>query len=97
MARPNKLLFMAFDIRNIIGTLLAIYGVILVVAGLAPGLLPAHDDTASAGNRADLYIGTDANWWVGLGLLGVAAIFIIWALLRPVRPADVEAAAPDSR
>ena len=32
-----------FDIRNVIGALLAIYGVILTIAGFAPGLLRERD------------------------------------------------------
>lgn len=72
-----------FDIRNIVGALLGIYGVLLTISGFAPGLLSDHE-TASD-NRVDLYVGTAANWWVGLALIGVAAIFIGWALLRPVR------------
>ena len=54
-----------FDIRNIIGSLLGIYGVVLTIAGFAPGLLGDHHKGASD-NPVDLYIGTDANWWVGL-------------------------------
>lgn len=72
-----------FDIRNIIGALLGIYGVVLTIAGFAPGLLQEHEKNAS-NNPVDLYIGTEANWWVGLVLIGVAIVFIAWALLRPV-------------
>ena len=73
-----------FDIRNVIGALLAIYGVVLTVAGFAPGLVRERDKGAS-NNPVDLYFGTDANWWVGLALIGVAVAFFTWALLRPVR------------
>jgi hypothetical protein len=38
-------------------------------------------------------VGTDANWWVGLILIGVAQGFFGWALLRPVRIAEPEAGA----
>jgi hypothetical protein len=75
--------FRLFDIRSIIGTLMGIYGVVLLIAGLAPGLLAEHEQ-GPADNRVDLYIGTDANWWVGVALLAVAAIFFAWAYLRPV-------------
>lgn len=75
--------FRLFDIRSIIGALMAIYGVVLLVAGLALGLLAEHE-SGQADNRVDLYIGTDANWWVGAALLAVAAIFFAWAYLRPV-------------
>ena len=73
-----------FDIRNVIGALLAIYGVVLTIAGFAPGLLRERDKGAS-NNPVDLYFGTDANWWVGLALIGVAVVFFTWAWLRPVR------------
>ena len=55
------------------------------IAGLLPGILPHHANAAAAGNRVDLYIGTDANWWLGLILIGVAIGLFAWALLRPVR------------
>jgi hypothetical protein len=84
MSTPRKTVSRLFDIRNIIGALLGIYGVLLVIAGLAPGLVASHDDAASTGNKVDLYVGTDANWWVGLALLAVAAVFVAWAALRPV-------------
>jgi hypothetical protein len=73
-----------FDIRNVIGALLGIYGVVLTIAGFAPGLLREREKGASD-NPVDLYFGTDANWWVGLALIGVAVVFFAWAWLRPVR------------
>lgn len=76
-----------FDVRNIVGALLGIYGVVLTIAGFAPGLLREHDKGAG-NNPVDLYVGTDANWWVGLGLIGVAIVFIGWALLRPVKVSE---------
>jgi len=87
MAVPhaNRVLSHLLDIRNIIGALLAIYGVVLTVAGLVPAVLKDHADPAAATNRSDLYVGTDANWWVGLVLLVVAAGFFVWALVRPLR------------
>jgi hypothetical protein len=82
----NKLTYL-FDIRNVIGALLAIYGVILTIAGFAPGLLREREKGAGSAvaNPVDLYFGTEANWWVGLILIGVAAVFFAWAVLRPVR------------
>jgi H+/Cl- antiporter ClcA len=93
MAVPhtNRVLSHLFDIRNIIGALLAIYGVVLTVAGFAPAILRDHDDPAAARNRSDLYVGTEANWWVGLILLAVAAGFIVWALVRPLKADEVAA------
>lgn len=90
MSTPKKTVSRVFDIRNIIGALLGIYGVLLVIAGLAPGLVASHDDALATGNKVDLYVGTDANWWVGLALLAAAAIFVAWAALRPV-VVDVDA------
>jgi hypothetical protein len=87
-----------FDIRNVIGALLAIYGVALTIAGFAPGLLREREKGTS-NNAVDLYFGTDANWWVGLALIGVAVVFFAWAWLRPVRveetPADATADADE--
>jgi hypothetical protein len=62
---------------------MAIYGVVLTIAGFAPGLLREREKGAS-NNPVDLYFGTDANWWVGLALIGVAVAFFAWAWLRPV-------------
>jgi len=73
-----------FDVRNIIGALLGIYGIVLTIAGFAPGLLGNHH-SAATDNPVDLYVGTDANWWVGLVLIAVSIVFIGWALLRPVK------------
>jgi hydrogenase/urease accessory protein HupE len=84
-----------FDIRNVIGLLLAIYGVVLTIAGLVPGLLQEHDK-GTADNPVDLYVGTDANWWVGLALIGVAAVFFGWAALRPVPVEEIASATTDS-
>jgi H+/Cl- antiporter ClcA len=85
----NRVLSHLFDIRNIIGALLAIYGVVLTIAGFAPAVLRTHSDPAAAANRSDLYIGTDANWWVGLFLLAVAVGFFVWGLVRPLRADEV--------
>ena len=74
----------AFDIRNIIGALLGIYGVILVLAGL-------FGDTASAKTG-----GINANLWTGLALVVASAVFLSWARLRPILvPEHVEPAEDD--
>ena len=89
--------FRLFDIRNIIGALLGIYGLLLTLAGVFPQLLSEHSDPAAERNRTDLYIGTDANWWVGLVLLAVAGLFFAWALLRPVVPDEPDVAEERTR
>jgi hypothetical protein len=61
-----------FDIRNIIGTLLAVDGLIIFLVGLFGD--PEDDKTG----------GVNANLWAGLGLLLVGIVFLAWARLRPV-------------
>ncbi len=61
------------DIRRIIGGLLGIYGVILLILGL--GASDADIEKSA---------GVNLNLWTGIGLLVVAALFIAWALARPL-------------
>jgi hypothetical protein len=71
----------ALDIRNIIGGLLGVYGVLLVLMGLFGD--KEYDKTGDV----------NANLWAGLALLVVAAVFLTWARLRPiVMPDNVEPA-----
>ena len=62
----------ALDIRNIIGGLLTVYGVILLFMGL-------FGDTASEKTG-----GVNANLWSGIGLLVVGLAFLTWARLKPI-------------
>lgn len=79
----------AFDIRNVIGLLLALYGLVLLLSAflLHPG---ANPDTGL--DKEPMY-----NTWAGIALLVVAAVFFLWAKLRPiivpVEPGTVEAQA----
>ncbi|MCR6481847.1 hypothetical protein M8542_03360 [Amycolatopsis sp. OK19-0408] len=78
-ARPRKA--GAFDIRLIIALLIGVYGVILTVMGAA---FTSDEEIKKA---ADVNI----NLWAGIGMLVVAALFIIWAKARPlVVPAEPE-------
>jgi len=61
------------DVRRFIAALLGIYGIILFVLGLG-----ASD--AEIAKAAD----TNINLWTGIALLIVAAIFVVWAVLRPL-------------
>ena len=61
------------DIRNIIGALLGLYGLILLLMGLF------------GDEGGDMTEDVNSNLWGGLVLLVVAAVFIAWARLRPVR------------
>ena len=62
----------AFDVRNIIGALMGVYGVALTIAGLVGD--PELDKTGDV----------NANLWTGLALLVVALLFLGWARLRPI-------------
>ena len=62
----------AFDIRNIIGGLIGLYGVILTLMGIF------------GDKELDKTGGVNANLWAGLGMLVVGLGFLIWARLRPV-------------
>ena len=62
----------ALDIRNIIGGLLGVYGVILTLMGLF------------GDKELDKTGDVNANLWAGLALIGVGAVFIAWSLLRPI-------------
>ena len=76
---PQKHTAGALDIRNIIGGLLGVYGVILLLLGLFAD--QARDKTGDV----------NANLWAGLALLVVAAAFLTWARLKPiVVPANPE-------
>ncbi|SFW68049.1 hypothetical protein [Amycolatopsis australiensis] len=71
----------AFDIRMIIALLIGVYGIILTIMGAA---FTSDEEIAKAA-------GTNINLWAGIGMLVVAALFVIWAKARPlVVPAEPE-------
>ena len=74
MAAPGKRTVGIFDIRFIIGGLIALYGVILTFLGL----FNASDKELARGD------GLNINLWAGLGMLVVGGAFLLWARLRPV-------------
>jgi NADH:ubiquinone oxidoreductase subunit 6 (subunit J) len=61
-----------FDVRNIIGALLMLYGVILLLASFGTS------DAEKA--KAD---GINANLWMGVILL-VGLLMVVWAVTRPI-------------
>ncbi|MCW2797436.1 hypothetical protein [Nocardioides sp.] len=61
-----------FDIRTIVGVLLAIYGVILLATGL-------FGDT-----QEDKTGGVNANLWAGIAMLAVGVGFLVWVRVRPI-------------
>ncbi|BDD81522.1 hypothetical protein TPB0596_12850 [Tsukamurella pulmonis] len=75
-----------FDIRNVVGALLGLYGLGLLIAGLFPGL--AEAGTPGLQHRpdvTDLAAGSSANLWVGAALVLCGIAFVAWAVLRPAR------------
>jgi hypothetical protein len=73
-----------FDLRMVIGGLLALYGVILTVMGLF-----ASDDAKAKA------AGININLWAGLVILAGGAIFLAWVVLRPLKPEDLHDADTD--
>ncbi|MGZ0147370.1 hypothetical protein ACXJJ3_09880 [Kribbella sp. WER1] len=67
----------AFDIRIVIALLVGIYGVVLTILGLTGS--QAETDKAA---------GININLWGGLGMLVFAALFVLWARLRPITVQD---------
>jgi hypothetical protein len=62
-----------FDLRRIIGGVFLVWGVLLTVLGLT--------DSPAEANKA---AGININLYAGLGMLVVGAIFMTWALTRPL-------------
>ena len=75
----------AFDMRNFIAALIGIYGIVLTIYGIV-----GSSDTQLA--KSD---GVNINLWAGLGMIVVAAVFALWARLKPVVvPDDIDTEAP---
>ncbi|MEA2124484.1 MAG: hypothetical protein QOI80_1266 [Solirubrobacteraceae bacterium] len=62
-----------FDLRRIIGGLFLLYGALLTVVGITDS---AKEVATSAGLRINLI--------AGLGMLALGALFVAWALWRPL-------------
>jgi hypothetical protein len=76
MARNNQTAG-AFDIRNVIGGLVGLYGLILTLMGLF-----GDEEGDKTGD-------VNANLWAGLIMLVFGIAFLLWARLRPVVVEDV--------
>ena len=76
----------ALDIRNIIGGLIGLYGLILLLMGLF-----GDQELDKTGD-------VNANLWAGLAMLVVGLAFLAWARLKPiVVPEGAASAAGDQR
>lgn len=74
-----------FDLRTVIGGLFAIYGLVCVIWGFVSY---TDADRAKTG-------GINVNLWAGLGMLGISAIFLVWAFTRPIKSDAPPEAADD--
>ncbi len=63
-----------FDIRNIIGALLGLYGAILLIVGIV----------GTSQHEIDKAGGINANVWVGIALVIIGVLFLVWARTRPI-------------
>ncbi len=68
-----------FDLRTFIGVLFVIFGVLVIIPGLAPS--PADIEKAAGINIA---------LWVGAMMLALGVIFLLWILLSPPPPVTKE-------
>jgi hypothetical protein len=64
----------AFDIRLIIALLIGVYGIVLTIMDI--GFTTSADLQKAAS--------VNINLWAGIGMLVFAAIFVLWARLRPI-------------
>lgn len=65
----------AFDIRLIIALLTGVYGLVVTITGAV--VTPEAEIQRAAG--------VNINLWAGIGMLVFTALFVLWALLRPIR------------
>ncbi|PZF66113.1 hypothetical protein DEI81_00260 [Curtobacterium sp. MCBD17_013] len=74
MARQNRVVEQLFDLRMIIAVLFTIYGIVCLVWGLA----------FTTQRELDKAAGTNVNLWAGIGMLVVAALFVVWVVRSPL-------------
>ena len=78
----------AFDIRNVIGALLGLYGLILLLSFffLDPGV-----DAATGAAKDSSY-----NLWTGVAMLVAAGVFFWWTKANPIKIDETETGAEAS-
>ena len=64
-----------FDLRWILAFLFAVYGIVVTLTGLL-----THAKTYTASGQ-DVHV--NVNLWTGIPMLVLAALFALWAALRP--------------
>ncbi|MDK8870499.1 hypothetical protein [Corynebacterium macclintockiae] len=67
----------AFDIRNVIGSLMGLYGLVLLISYflLDPGM-----DVTTGEPKNETY-----NLVCGLAMIAVAVVFLLWTKLDPIK------------
>jgi drug/metabolite transporter (DMT)-like permease len=75
----------ALDIRNVIGGLIGVYGVVLTLMGIF------------GDQEGDKTGDVNANLWAGIVMLVFGAVFLTWARLRPVVVPDHVEQRPDGQ
>ncbi|GAA4553098.1 hypothetical protein [Pseudonocardia xishanensis] len=77
-----------FDLRTILALMFSVYGIVLLVLGL---VATDETDIAKAG-------GWNINLDTGIAMLVLAAFFLLWVRLRPVKAptSEIEGTAGDS-
>ncbi|MDK8583705.1 hypothetical protein QP917_04505 [Corynebacterium pseudodiphtheriticum] len=75
----------AFDIRNVIGALLGLYGLILLLSFL---FLDPGVDAATGAAKDSSY-----NLWTGVAMLIAAGVFFWWTKANPIKIDEAEASA----
>ncbi|MDQ1681223.1 MAG: hypothetical protein QOI42_2082 [Frankiaceae bacterium] len=62
-----------FDVRLVVGGLLTVYGIVLLIMGIADG-------SAAVQKAAGIRI----NLWTGLAMLVLGLLFLLWMRVRPL-------------
>jgi hypothetical protein len=75
-----------FDLRMVIGGLLAVYGAVVTAVGL---FASEAVKTKAAG--------ININLWAGVTMLAAGAVFLAWMALRPLRAEQLEEGADTDR
>jgi hypothetical protein len=73
-----------FDLRTFIGSLFAVFGLIVTVDGLMA-------DRAEIAKAA----GINLSLWTGLAMLALAAVFLIWLFASPPQPYEGHGSSDD--
>ncbi len=81
-ATKPRLTDVLFDLRTVIGGLFLVYGLVCTIWGITSF---TDADSQRTG-------GVNLNLWAGLGMLALAAFFLVWSITRPVVPVAKDSA-----